>query len=1173
MSNVFDTLKKTSVFDDMTKERTGGSVFDSLIAKTTPPEAPSKLEVWTPSLKEKIKLSLTDALERSPFYERGKRLGQLGVHYLSEAISGLGLYIPDVIASKISDEDTLAEALDTITGFTPTPREVGAGEATKFITSLSIVGKIVGPIVAKIPAMAALKAILSSGLTFMSRKAVEEVAEKITKDESISVEGIHFEGGIGVLFGAGAVGVSKFIKFISKLRALPKAQLRPAREEVRAAIKNWKKTGDRTQWDAVRIKYAGIDPEVLGYKSVGGKIVPKTPPPPVKEFGKFPLAKAVAPAVKAPVAEPIIPQSTAIVKSTFAEWATDYSATRARDLGVPLLLKDSSIMEWRRMTLKEVENSQRRYKKTYQKKLARREHPDVFNPWISARHAFMSLGEKTGVPLYHIYDNIMRKGGAANIRGFEEISSRIGIGELSKLTLEDNTMISEWLFSPETRVRTTNIIKPHALEIAKKLDEILQGPAAKQVQEMVARRWIRSGKAPPDVWNYPTGVIVNKWMSELKDHKGITRIVRGMLRDGIPSRGKLIAKITRAAKKEGWRGADESLAIKVLSDKNVQAEIGVMRTYPRKVLESVTKAKAEKRLPDHIANDAPWTMGLGVRKFYYMSDPAKADIIDDYIDNISLRALDRPAIPEGTMPGTISYEAFARRGDPGIKKGSVVNNVLTHLQRISIANAVADDMEMMYDRLTQQVKDPLTGKDVARIPLNNSDSKTIKDIFNNLLMKRQIVSRPWAPVVEVKRWFWRTRLSLAARPDAAIWMSFRNAIQNIGMGPAAFNVKQTGKSMIQYAAQRASGKTMEQIDPGMYSRFQRDFPSYVSQRMAFYREFLLQDTANVSREFGNRRVAQKAAALLERTGGLYGWVDEWVNRMPLWIAQYQTTKNAAVNYKMGQITINDFLAKTGLDTVRAEQKMMAQDLLDAGRIDDLAAESANWMVEDVNLKYKTAERAGVSQTMSQRIFMGIYNFPRGAVELWAYRGVIPMMKGVETGNWKQAQHGLTNLLKGIAAGELAATILIAVIGKSAYDIWSKSRYELLGPGAGTISDLLGSISMISINLSRGDITLPQAADRLADTFSNNIDEFMPLMNAFQNIIETQYDTKSLNSWRLLRDTTMRKVLGEHAKWERVSRSDYEKVMHMIIGSFEDPQKYPKSKWDNRFNLKGLEKWK
>ena len=230
MSNVFDTLKKTSVFDDMTKERTGGSVFDSLIAKTTPPEAPSKLEVWTPSLKEKIKLSLTDALERSPFYERGKRLGQLGVHYLSEAISGLGLYIPDVIASKISDEDTLAEALDTITGFTPTPREVGAGEATKFITSLSIVGKLVGPIVAKIPAKAALKAILSSGLTFMSRKAVEEVAEKITKDESISVEGIHFEGGIGVLFGAGAVGVSKFIKFISKLRALPKAQLRPARE-------------------------------------------------------------------------------------------------------------------------------------------------------------------------------------------------------------------------------------------------------------------------------------------------------------------------------------------------------------------------------------------------------------------------------------------------------------------------------------------------------------------------------------------------------------------------------------------------------------------------------------------------------------------------------------------------------------------------------------------------------------------------------------------------------------------------------------------------------------------------------------------------------------------------------------------------------------------------------
>lgn len=869
------------------------------------------------------------------------------------------------------------------------------------------------------------------------------------------------------------------------------------------------------------------------------------------------------PAAVAP--ETIIPQSTAIVKSSFSDWATDYSVTRARDLGVPFLINDPKIAQWRLSTLKEIEKSQRRFTKTYQRKLARREYPNVFNPWISARHAFASLGEKTGVPLWDVYDRIMRKGGAANIKAFEEISNQIPIDELASLTLEDNIQISNWLFSPKTRMEVKDKIRPNALRVAMKLEGILQGPAAKQVQEMVARRWIKSDKAPPDIWNYPTDVIVNKWMMEFRDKDSVRKLIREMLRTGIPTQAKLVSKIARTAKKENWSESDKALAITILLNQNVQAEISSMKGYPRMVLNSAKKAKSEKRLSEHIANDFPWTSGLGVRRFYYMSDPAKTDIIDDYIDSMSLRALEKPQIPEGTMPGTISYEAYAREGKPEIKRGSVVNNVRTHFQRVSIANAVADDMETMYDRLMQKVEDPTTGKDVAKIPLSDSDSRTIKDIFNNLLMKRQIAGRPWAFAITVKRWFWRTRLSLAARPDATVWMSFRNALQNLGMGPAAFNIKQTSKSMTKYAAQRGIGKTMEKIDPEMYKRFQRDFPSYVSQRRAFYREFLLQDTANISREFGNRRVAQRAASLLERTGGMYGGVDEYVNRMPLWIAQYQTTKNAALNYKKGKISLKSFLAKTGLDTVRAEQKMLAQDLLDSGRVNDLAAESANWMVEDVNLKYKTQERAGVEQTMAQRTFMGIYTFPRGAVELVAYRGVIPMMKGVENKNWNQARHGLNNVLKGLAAGELAAMIIMTFVGKSAYDIWSKNRYELLGPGAGTIADLLGSISMISWNLGQGNITIKQAGNRLADAFSNNIDEFIPLMKSFENIIETYYDTASLNSWRLLRDVAIRELLGDSVDWKHVSRSDYEKVMHLLIGSFEESSE-KKIPWRKSFGM-------
>ena len=87
----------------------------------------------------------------------------------------------------------------------------------------------------------------------------------------------------------------------------PASQVRPARAEVNAALKNYQETGDRTQWDAVRIKYAGITPE--GVERIRARTAP---PPPVKEFGKYPLGKPIEPPFKtvAPAITKAIPEPT-----------------------------------------------------------------------------------------------------------------------------------------------------------------------------------------------------------------------------------------------------------------------------------------------------------------------------------------------------------------------------------------------------------------------------------------------------------------------------------------------------------------------------------------------------------------------------------------------------------------------------------------------------------------------------------------------------------------------------------------------------------------------------------------------------------------------------------------------------------------------------------------------
>ena len=217
------------------------------------PEEPEQLRVWKPGLKEKVGNVISDMAQRSPFVQPGKRLGQLGLHHLSEAVSGLGLYIPDILASKITQEDTLASAVDKITGFEPTPRDVGAGEATKFITSLHTVGRIIGPGIAKIPAREVLRLPLGGGIQFGTRGIIEETSEYITTDKSIDWEKVHAEAGFGTIFGiaeatlgkiAGRLEYKRFIKAHPAYKIMPRRHFIKMREAMRAA----KGGMGRNQW-------------------------------------------------------------------------------------------------------------------------------------------------------------------------------------------------------------------------------------------------------------------------------------------------------------------------------------------------------------------------------------------------------------------------------------------------------------------------------------------------------------------------------------------------------------------------------------------------------------------------------------------------------------------------------------------------------------------------------------------------------------------------------------------------------------------------------------------------------------------------------------------------------------------------------------------------------------
>ena len=222
------------------------------IAEYESPE-PQRISVWEPTLKERVRNVISGMAQRSPFVQQGKRLGQLGLHHFMESVSGLGLFIPDIVASKITKEDTLASAIDKITGFEPTPRDVGAGEAAKFITSLHTVGKILGPAIAKIPAREVLRLPLGGGLQFGTRGIIEETSEYLTTAKHVDWKKIHAEAGFGTIFGiteatlgkiAGNLEYKRFIKTHPAYKIMPRRYFVKMREAMRAA----KGGMGRNQW-------------------------------------------------------------------------------------------------------------------------------------------------------------------------------------------------------------------------------------------------------------------------------------------------------------------------------------------------------------------------------------------------------------------------------------------------------------------------------------------------------------------------------------------------------------------------------------------------------------------------------------------------------------------------------------------------------------------------------------------------------------------------------------------------------------------------------------------------------------------------------------------------------------------------------------------------------------
>jgi len=1012
----------------------------------------------------------------------------------------------------------------------------------------------------------------------LARPAMEFGAQEATKQVRLgAAEAIHGAdagyGGagavaesmaLGFLLGLGGVvgskGAKGVVKIWNKLTGAEKAAAAKTLglgkdagvQEVLESFENQRILYDPVLWQgragaAAMTSRPGAAEAVANAMEMAGKVTEK--------FGQIISARnfliggsikqmVLSSAGKAAVAKSGVTPSM-VAKMGRAEWAKWYLETIAEDTGVPALSTNPAINTLTRDTIVSMTKSQEKSSEELVS-LAFREgnltKVNRINPWLSFRHMIDSFEQKTGVPVSHLTRRMMKSSATTDRSVEQEFYSIIKPSEVARISAKDNTDIANWLWSSETRAEAEKSIKPEALSVAKRLEGLLQGTAAKDIQQQVFYRWMEQGKVPANIRRIAAREAIKlDTTGKVAQLPGIDAVTYRLARKKLSQ--KDLSKYLTSL------GDDEkATAIAFFSSPEVTS---TLKNYAKDTLKAGKAAHAAGKLKEWIATQPAW----GIRQRYYMSDIDKFDLIDDNMSKIGLSALTAPQVGEH-VAGTLASESLARRSSTAtIKSGSVIKNIFSHMQRVRAGNAIHDDAKLIASRLNS-------------VGISDKDKRIVSQVLDNVLHRSAPVDRPFEVAAAAKGWFWKTRLSLMMRPATVASMTVRDIFQAAAYGPFATSLKTMAKmplSAMRYVASTVTkGKSLEEVDPEMAKRFATTFQEYVSQKRSKYLEQLMIESSRIVSDYKGIPGLKKASDLLERTGGFYPLSDE-LQRSSLWIAQYSVAKKAATDMAAGKITVDKFLKAVNGRTMSPQQRLELVNILKAGNADDAAEYVATTVVDDVLFRYRIAEKAGVEQTVEERVLMGLYQFPRGTSELTYTRGIKPMIQGWESGDTKQAFAGMMNLVKGVISTGAVKGLSKALWGMRTYGIVSEALggYQMLDPGTGTLMNVLEYTNDQWSQYNTGKISKAQLADRVFEGWWKPFEvHCLPFVVEIENAYESAHDIAGVNIYRSVRNRIAKLTGLDERKYKKVERSLKEKTVHAILGRYEYPVKKEEKKgWE------------
>jgi len=768
--------------------------------------------------------------------------------------------------------------------------------------------------------------------------------------------------------------------------------------------------------------------------------------------------------------------------------------------------------------LRDIKRQQRTTREVVSRRKERKEDKRVIPVATAARFALNRVDSKHGTLMYPIYDRMQMNARRASTNARQAVMNMLGdLGRKRLLQLEpqDNDNIATWLYTPPAesteegepaygpKEEAWDNLSANGKALALVWQKVLQSPEViREVQLMRFRDWDLFGHRPPNIETYFPGEVP-------RDVEPVPDIIK----DYVPN----------------YREQEKIPAA----------------PYQHSLLAMYRDAKKAGQEREFI-NSLP--LRLGIREYYYMSQPATNSnfdaAIDDVIHSVRIGAIDEPGTKFERPPGTTLGEVRTRRGAAGPKAGSVANNIMNHFQRISIANAIADDVVDLYNELGQ-IRDVMTSEDYT----------SLRQLIDSTLRKPEVVREPFKTIRKGIKHFWRARLSLLFRPHTALSSSFRNLLQTQAYAVGAINIKEGSSNLADMVMHIAKGGNLESYDPTLARYIDEHFESDVSERHARYTEFLFRDFAEtVETAAGSKQAVRQMLALLDRSGFLYGAADEYGRNM-VFTAQYLTTKKAIQRFLASKQTRADyekFLKSTKLDTYMDTQQDIIELLINDNRVEEAAIQAARWAVEDIHFRYGTAERSLLEQTVPQRVIGGLYQFPRATVELHWNHGLKPMIEGMREGNRKKAWRGASNFIKLNMTSFITGSFLAYFGIRRSYDLLTQVAYSGLDPATGQVINLMDQVSMSVNKYMAGEQGAAETINEILVSPAARSIELLtiPLLDEILDVYEAQTDTAGRGLYQILRDTAQRALGIEPKELPKVKRSSRQKIMHMLLGRYE-----------------------